>query len=125
LSWHRMYLYFFERVLRKASGDPDFALPYWDYTNDTQDADPSTSTRRLHPLFVVPTLGTAGGGQIPNPMFESRRTAGFGSTVQLDPIDTNIDSTLAIGDFASFQTSLETTLHGFVHCAVGSGCLGP
>src|SRR6266705_2528945 len=24
LSWHRMYLYFFERVLRKASGDPDF-----------------------------------------------------------------------------------------------------
>src|SRR5947209_4941715 len=31
LSWHRMYLYFFERIVRAASGDPSFALPYWDY----------------------------------------------------------------------------------------------
>ena len=31
LSWHRMYLYFFERIVRKASGRPSFALPYWDY----------------------------------------------------------------------------------------------
>src|SRR3954449_7430958 len=31
LSWHRMYLYFFERIVRAASGDPNFALPYWDY----------------------------------------------------------------------------------------------
>jgi hypothetical protein len=89
-----MYLYFFERVLRKASGDPDFALPYWDYTNDTVDApDPATSARKIPSIFVAPTLQTSG-GQIPNPLFESRRTAGFGSTVQLDPIDTNVDSTL-------------------------------
>ena len=26
-----MYLYFFERIVRAASGDPNFALPYWDY----------------------------------------------------------------------------------------------
>lgn len=37
LPWHRMYLYFFERILRKAVreavGDPnyEFSLPYWDY----------------------------------------------------------------------------------------------
>jgi hypothetical protein len=125
LSWHRMYLYFFERVLRKASGDPDFALPYWDYTNDTVDApDPATSARKIPSIFVAPTLQTSG-GQIPNPLFESRRTAGFGSTVQLDPIDTNVDSTLALDNFQSFQNTLETTIHGFVHCAVGSACLGP
>lgn len=35
LSWHRMYLYFFERILRKASKDPGFSLPYWDYTSST------------------------------------------------------------------------------------------
>ncbi|MGH7262080.1 MAG: tyrosinase family protein [Nitrospiraceae bacterium] len=28
LSWHRMYLYYFERILREASRDPNFALPY-------------------------------------------------------------------------------------------------
>jgi tyrosinase len=32
-SWHRMFTYFFEKILRKASGDPNFALPYWNYTD--------------------------------------------------------------------------------------------
>jgi Common central domain of tyrosinase len=35
LSWHRMYLYFFERIVRKAvldaGGPADFALMYWNY----------------------------------------------------------------------------------------------
>jgi hypothetical protein len=39
-SWHRMYLYFFERILRKASGDPNFALPYWNYSDPVQAALP-------------------------------------------------------------------------------------
>ncbi len=124
LSWHRVYLYFFERVLRKASGDPEFALPYWDYSNDKLDTPPATSPRRLPSIFRVPTLQT-GSGPIPNPLFEPRRTAGFGATVQLDPIDTNVDSYLALSEFKSFQNTLETTMHGFVHCAVGSACLGP
>jgi tyrosinase len=29
--WHRAYVYFFERIVREASGDPDFTLPYWDW----------------------------------------------------------------------------------------------
>ena len=36
LNWHRMYLYYFERILRKASGDPDLALPYWRYEDPQQ-----------------------------------------------------------------------------------------
>ena len=31
LSWHRMYLYFFERIIREASGNSEFGLPYWNY----------------------------------------------------------------------------------------------
>ena len=34
MTWHRMYLYYFERVLRQASGDPYLTLPYWDYGAD-------------------------------------------------------------------------------------------
>src|SRR5262249_7496349 len=34
LAWHRMYLFFFERIVRKLSGDPSFALPYWNYFRD-------------------------------------------------------------------------------------------
>jgi hypothetical protein len=36
LSWHRVYLYFYERIVRKASGDPDFTLPYWAFEDPQQ-----------------------------------------------------------------------------------------
>ncbi|KAK5826626.1 polyphenol oxidase, chloroplastic-like [Gossypium arboreum] len=29
--FHRMYLYFFERILGKLIGDPDFAMPFWNW----------------------------------------------------------------------------------------------
>ena len=32
LPWHRAYLGWFERTCRELSGDPTFALPYWDWT---------------------------------------------------------------------------------------------
>jgi len=30
--WHRGYVGYFERTIRKLSGDPDFAMPFWDWT---------------------------------------------------------------------------------------------
>ena len=30
-SWHRMYLYWFERIIRKMCDDPCWALPYWNW----------------------------------------------------------------------------------------------
>ena len=30
LSWHRMYLYFFERIICKLTQNPNFRIPYWD-----------------------------------------------------------------------------------------------
>jgi len=38
LPWHRMYLHYFEKTLRKVIGDmngpSDWALPFWDYSTD-------------------------------------------------------------------------------------------
>ncbi|WP_313032267.1 tyrosinase family protein, partial [Massilia alkalitolerans] len=36
LPWHRAYLGWFEQICRELSGDPYFALPYWDWTVDQQ-----------------------------------------------------------------------------------------
>jgi len=36
LPWHRGYLGWFEQICRELSGDPQFALPYWDWTADPQ-----------------------------------------------------------------------------------------
>src|SRR5262245_45369207 len=35
VPWHRGYLGWLEQTCRKLSGDPDFALPYWDWTATT------------------------------------------------------------------------------------------
>jgi tyrosinase len=33
-TWHRWYLYYFERICRKLSGHQEFTLPYWNYASD-------------------------------------------------------------------------------------------
>ncbi|MFB6559855.1 tyrosinase family protein [Streptomyces sp. NPDC056400] len=62
LSWHRMYLWFFERIVRAAvvdlGGPADWALPFWDY-----DADPSQA--RIPPAFREEEGGA-------NPLFAER-----------------------------------------------------
>ncbi|MGH8488595.1 MAG: tyrosinase family protein [Gammaproteobacteria bacterium] len=124
-SWHRMALYFFERVLREASGDPNLVLPYWDYTNDATDPlDPANSPGRVPLDFIRQTLNTPS-GTIENPLFERRRTRGLGSLVQLDLLATNADSTLKLSNFYEFQGTLDGGVHGNIHCAVGNRCLAP
>jgi hypothetical protein len=36
LPWHRGYLYFFEKIVRKKSGSDAFRLPYWPWEKDAQ-----------------------------------------------------------------------------------------
>ena len=33
LLWHRLHLFYFEQILREASGDPNLTLPFWDWEN--------------------------------------------------------------------------------------------
>ena len=51
LPWHRMYLYYFERIVRAAAlaaGAPDdWALPYWNY-------DRAFPANTLPPAFRAP-----------------------------------------------------------------------
>lgn len=32
VNWHRGYVWRFEQIVRELSGDPDFALPFWDWS---------------------------------------------------------------------------------------------
>jgi len=52
LPWHRVYLYFFERIVQSHLGDPTWSLPYWDYTKPD---DPGS--RILPQPFRSPTTG--------------------------------------------------------------------
>src|SRR5262245_19941033 len=62
--WHRMEVYFFERILRAASGDPELTLPYWNYSNPTTRALPLALRQPADPEK--------------NPLFESLRNKDWG-----------------------------------------------
>ena len=54
VSWHRMYIYWFEKIIRHLSKDDSFALPYWDYSDPDQRSlplmfrDPKTASNVLY-----------------------------------------------------------------------------
>ncbi|HEX8818306.1 MAG TPA: tyrosinase family protein [Archangium sp.] len=52
LPWHRYYLLRFEGYLRRALGDAEFRLPYWDWSADAALSDP-----RQSPLWANSALG--------------------------------------------------------------------
>jgi hypothetical protein len=54
LPWRRMYIFYFEKVLRAASGDLNFALPYWRWTSHRAMPLPFRSpSNATNKLFVV------------------------------------------------------------------------
>jgi hypothetical protein len=108
LSWHRMYLYYFERIVRSASGKPNFALPYWGYSPS------GTAYRNLPAMFRSPNNAT-------NPLWESNRSAGAHSGALMSTSIVSSTTALAQIPFNSFGSSLEGTPHGVVHSAVGGG----
>jgi hypothetical protein len=64
LPWHRMYGYWFERVIREASGDPNFTVPYWNYINPTARALPEAMrvpAGAANSLYVAKRNQDAGG----------------------------------------------------------------
>lgn len=106
-TWHRMYLFFFERILQEAAADPTLRLPYWDYTDPAQ--------LQLPAQFAQATLSDGR----PNPLFDNRRRS---QTVTLSSQSTDIDDLLQQPTFEDFSGELEQQPHGYVHCTVGPGC---
>lgn len=125
LSWHRWFLYYFERVveshIKDVLGMQTFALPYWDYTStSTPDA------RILPPEFRVPALADG----TPNALwyrFRSPCVSRISNPEALDGADVDIllafiqRNTLAdANNPLAFSPLFEGTPHGTVHVALGN-----
>jgi hypothetical protein len=101
-SWHRMYLYWFERIIRKMSGDYGWALPYWNWS--------SASERQLPAAFRDPT----------SELYTSHRNSAMNSGAgSLPASDVSYTTAFSFVNFASASSSLEGTPHGAVHVDVG------
>lgn len=106
LSWHRMYVYFFERIVRASSGYADFALPYWNYGKLGEAA--------LPPPFRNPTTGAT-----PNSLFDGTRSGAVNAGNPLPASAVDPSMALSATAWASFQSTLEGTPHGAVHVSIG------
>jgi tyrosinase len=114
LPWHRAYLFYFEAICRKLTGNNDFALPYWNWTTS--------------PSIPAPFWGNG------NPLFDNTRFATQASTVNssvcgASNITNNVLSQTNFLLFASAQATaqnqnlgygaLEGGPHNYVHGFVG------
>src|SRR5258708_1134362 len=104
-GWHRMYLYYFERVLRWAANDNTLRLPYWDYTDPANVALPS--------LF-----------QNTSSVFDdAKRDPGINNgSSTLDPNSTDVNNLLPTANYFSYELDSEEGFHGYVHCTGGPTC---
>lgn len=117
LAWHRMYLYWFERILRAASGDPTLALPYWDYSTPERRILPPAFRDPESSLFVEDRNRGVNAGVPPSRLdhiFD--HSAAFGATLFTG---TGTEATFGGGDAA--RGLLESTPHNNVHSWLGSG----
>jgi Common central domain of tyrosinase/Polyphenol oxidase middle domain len=108
--WHRGYVYYFERILREMSGDPDLTVPYWDWQTD--------------PTLPVPFRNPVDSDGV-NPLYDSTRNINDGSP--LNPINV-VDDTVAalalirfvdVSPKDSFTKHFEGSPHGAVHNQTG------
>ena len=106
-SWHRMYLYWFERIIRKMAGEPCWALPYWDWAPGTQFQLPAPFRDTASELFTPNR----------NPSINS----GAGS---LNPGAVSITSAFSSTSFLTTNSIIQGP-HGSVHVEVGGWMTDP
>lgn len=99
LTWHRAYLLEFERILRNASGDPNFTLPYWDWS----------TFPALPPAFRNPT----------SPLYDASRSINNGALIPSSIIVEDLLAATGSTQFGFFAGDLENSPHGSVHVQIG------
>jgi tyrosinase len=109
LPWHRMFVYFLERQIRYLSGDPGFALPYWNYSA----SGPNHGV--IPPAFRNMYL------------LQTNRNPGVNAGQAIDisrPGDLSLEvlkkaSYSPVGADSGFNSELDSGLHGNVHVDIG------
>jgi len=112
LTWHRMYLWYFERVLQEAAGDTSLRLPYWDYETDGT----------LPAAYRDATYANESGQTVPNPLRVEARQPGLNNgSGALSSRVTSTRTAMRATSYNDFSPALEQTPHGNVHCAIVTG----
>ena len=132
LEWHRFYITSFERICGELIDDPDFALPYWDWTNDGGLLpEPFFGDNPLNVTFLNDP------SNYNTPRWDDGRIVTVGSRwlsatrgLQDDDrfsrlvTDQYIDNIRKMTDYNTFRVMLEGSPHGAVHLIIGAAVNG-
>lgn len=128
LPWHRAYLAWFEGTIRSLTGEDDWGLPYWNYS------DPDHPDASFLPAeFRVPTR-TVHGVEVSNPLFDATRNPGPIPAEDTDLVPALSESRFVGGvpdvgfggtDADRRFGDVESTPHNFVHVDIAGLMLSP
>ncbi len=101
--WHRMYLYWFERIVRHMAKSPSWALPYWNYS--------AGAAQRVLPAMFRTTSSV---------LYTPNRNPGINAGTSSLPASAVVTGPgMALTNFANASSSLESTPHNIVHVSIG------
>lgn len=108
LVWHRLYIYHFEKIVRKVSGYKEFALPYWGYTEDNRDLKVLQSEFRNPKSYLYEPC-----------RFDSLNKG----QVIYGEIERSLDLTqlMSYDNYALFCHNIDKAPHGAMHDYIGGG----
>lgn len=99
LVWHRMYIYFYERILRRVSNNWELTVPYWDCFE--------AESRSLPQQFRLPANKT-------NPLYASERCQSVNNGKPLSEKAVNPYPALSTNFFTTYKQNNELNLcHSF------------
>ena len=96
-SWHRAYLFYFEKICQELTGETGFGLPYWNWNQDHD----------MHPDFT----------DAASPLFHPRTNTSVGTDAAFT--DATLDTILGDTNFYTFSPQLEGSPHDTTHVIVG------
>lgn len=117
LAWHRMYVYYFERICRRVLQDDAFTLPYWDYSSGDS-ALPALFRNPSSPLYrAARTTAVNNGGRIDQNQPQ-------GTLSPNDALRETRFSAPGDADESAFNDMVELRPHNLVHGLIGNDTRG-
>lgn len=127
--WHRSFIYYFEALIQYFANDPNFALPYWDWSRthsvpasfygagNPLDDDISLKNPPTPPV-ICSGAPTAGRGVTQTTQLTQADLDTYVGTAKINEILSNPDYA-TFGGAVSGTGALEATPHNFIHRWVG------